>query len=152
MERKQIGISLDERISALYDLWYEQKERAISTYTDHLPPRVPLVDNPEFKSVKNAVIKEAMNIISSEKTMEKDKEDVSPDNAPAKVHPTSAGQSPIGNQNNRRLYAFEATTRLLKHISRTLENRINNDVDGKGVDRKLRRKISEKKEAQGLKQ
>lgn len=57
-------IASDERISALYDLWYEQRENVIRTYTDELPERVPLSQNKEFKSVKNAVIQETMNIVT----------------------------------------------------------------------------------------
>lgn len=57
-------VASDERISALYDLWYEQRESVIRTYTDELPKRVPLSQNKEFKSVKNAVIQEAMNIVT----------------------------------------------------------------------------------------
>lgn len=55
-------LSNDENISKLYDLWYEQRENVIRTYTDEMPDRIPLVDNKEFKPIKNAVIKEAMNI------------------------------------------------------------------------------------------
>ena len=50
------------RIAALYDLWYVQREDVIRTYTEELPERIPLVDNPEFKSIKNVVIQEALNI------------------------------------------------------------------------------------------
>lgn len=57
-------IASDERISALYDLWYEQRENVIRTYTDELPERVPLLQNKEFKSIKNAVIQEAINIVT----------------------------------------------------------------------------------------
>lgn len=55
-------LAADERIASLYDLWYEQREEVIRTYTDALPERIPLVDNPEFKSIKNVVIQEALNI------------------------------------------------------------------------------------------
>lgn len=55
-------LASDERIAALYDLWYEQREKVIRTYTEELPDRIPLVDNPEFKSIKNVVIQEALNI------------------------------------------------------------------------------------------
>ena len=58
-------IALDERISALYDLWYEQRESVIKTYTNELPKRVSLSQNKEFKSIKNAVIQEAMNIVTN---------------------------------------------------------------------------------------
>lgn len=55
-------LAADERISSLYDPWYEQREEVIRTYTEELPERIPLVDNPEFKSIKNMVIQEALNI------------------------------------------------------------------------------------------
>lgn len=133
-------IALDERISALYDLWYEQKEKVIRTYTDNLPRRVPLVDNTEFKSVKNAVIEEAMNIVSSVNIFEENE--------------NIGDKESYQVQGERNRYALEATTRLFHHISRIIENSINNDgtVKGSSVDRKLRRKINEKKQAQGLKQ
>ena len=56
-------LASDERISTLYDLWYEQRESLIKTYTDELPERVSLSQNKEFKSIKNAVTQEAMNIV-----------------------------------------------------------------------------------------
>ena len=56
------NLAADERISSLYNLWYEQREEVIRTYTEELPERIPLVDNPEFKSIKNLVIQEALNI------------------------------------------------------------------------------------------
>lgn len=55
-------LAADSRIAELYDLWYRQREEVIRTYTDELPQRVPLSQNKEFKSVRNAVIQEALNI------------------------------------------------------------------------------------------
>ncbi len=55
-------LAINENIAALYDLWCEQKEEILRTYSNELPERIPLVDNPEFKSIKNAIIQEAMNI------------------------------------------------------------------------------------------
>ena len=52
----------DENIRELYDLWYEQRENVLRTYTDHFPERVPLEQNREFKSIRNAVIQEALKI------------------------------------------------------------------------------------------
>ena len=63
-------LASDERIAALYDLWYEQREEVLKIYTQQLPKRVPLVDNPEFKSIKNAVIQEAMNILADRTPVE----------------------------------------------------------------------------------
>ena len=52
----------DENIRELYDLWYEQRENVLRTYTDHFPERVPLEQDREFKSIRNAVIQEALKI------------------------------------------------------------------------------------------
>lgn len=57
-------LASDERIQKLYDLWYEQREDVLRTYTDHFPEWVPLEQNKEFKSIRNAVIQEAMKIVS----------------------------------------------------------------------------------------
>ena len=55
-------LSSDERISSLYNMWYEQREEVIRTYTETMPERVPLSQNKEFRSIRNAVVQEAMNI------------------------------------------------------------------------------------------
>lgn len=52
----------DERIKTLYNLWYKQKEAVIQTYTQELPKRIPLAENKEFKSIKNMIIQEAMQL------------------------------------------------------------------------------------------
>ena len=68
-------LASDEKISALYDRWYEQRERVIKTYTDEMPERVPLSQNNEFKSIKNAIIEEAMNIAITKGVVEDDELD-----------------------------------------------------------------------------
>lgn len=59
-------LASDERIAKLYDLWCEQNEEVYCTYSESIPERIPLVENKEFKTIKNAVITEAMNIILDE--------------------------------------------------------------------------------------
>lgn len=76
-------LAADERIAALYDLWYEQREEVIRTYTDELPERVPLSQNTEFKSIKNAVMQEAMNIIADHTPIEDAEEQPAPDPEPS---------------------------------------------------------------------
>ena len=64
----------DERIAALYDLWYESRETAHKVYTESRPERLPLSQNKEFKSVKNMVIAEAMKLnLPTEEVEETDK-------------------------------------------------------------------------------
>lgn len=53
-------------LQKLYELWYEQRENVLKTYRDKMPERMPLSANEEFKSVRNAVIAEALNLSFSE--------------------------------------------------------------------------------------
>ena len=57
-------LAADERIQKLYNLWYEQREDVLRSYTDNFPERIPLEQNKEFKTIRNAVIQEAMKIVS----------------------------------------------------------------------------------------
>lgn len=68
----------DERIAALYDLWYIRKENIIRMRSKDLPERVALRDNIEFKPIKNAIIQEAMNIVLDRNTVEKSPEEDNP--------------------------------------------------------------------------
>ena len=52
----------NDRISVLYDLWYENRYAIIRTYTDEVPEKVPLSQNKEFKSIKNMIISAALDI------------------------------------------------------------------------------------------
>jgi len=62
-------LASDTRIAKLYDLWCEENEEVYKTYSENIPERIPLVDNKEFKSIKNAVIQEAMNILLDRQTV-----------------------------------------------------------------------------------
>lgn len=141
-------LAADDRIAALYDLWYEQKEEIIRTYTQELPQRVSLVDNPEFKSIRNAVIQEALNLIA-----ELDNPDAQYTEEELFVEGEENTQNAYLNS-NRNWSAGMGAVRLLHHISRVIWNRIEDEQKGKGatVDRKLRRRMEEKKQAHGMKQ
>ncbi len=52
----------NENIKSLYALWYEQKDKITSNYTNEKVKRIPLSDNKEFKSIRNMVIKEALKL------------------------------------------------------------------------------------------
>lgn len=56
----------DSDLQKLYELWYEQRENVLKTYRDKMPARLPLSANEEFKSVRNAVIAEVLNLSFSE--------------------------------------------------------------------------------------
>lgn len=64
------GIYIGRDISALYDLWYEQRDKITGTYQDTPEQRISLSQNKEFKAVKNAVIQESLNILYDRITFE----------------------------------------------------------------------------------
>lgn len=84
-------LAKDSRIAGLYDLWYEQREEIIRTYTDTIPERIPLSQNKEFKSVRNAVIREAMNLLHDRITFEDaldETDEPVPEISDAEIEPT----------------------------------------------------------------
>ena len=52
----------DSRIQELYSLWYEQKEDVPRTYTNKMPERIPLEQEKEFRTIRNAVVKAALQL------------------------------------------------------------------------------------------
>ena len=83
----------DENIRKLYDLWYEQREDVLRTYTDTIPERIPLEQNKEFKSIRNAVIQEALKITphfqqwaSAGERLRTEEERIFPENQPLRVN------------------------------------------------------------------
>lgn len=117
-------LAQDERIAKLYDLWYEQKFEVLRTYTDTMPPKIPLSENKEFKSIKNAVIQEAMKLIPL----------LNETQSPEQI----TGASMTGAIN------------LLYHLSRIFEDRIHS-TDMPMQATKENRAEEEKRAAHGLK-
>ena len=75
-------LAKDERIASLYSLWYEKREEVLRTYTVEMPARLPLSKNPEFKSIRNAVIQAAVGITADpilENENASDEEDLMPE-------------------------------------------------------------------------
>ena len=52
----------EEHIRELYGHWYDLREDVLITYTNTFPDRIPLEQNKEFKSVRNAVVQQALQI------------------------------------------------------------------------------------------
>lgn len=57
-----IELEKDPRIAAAYNLWYQEREEVLRTYKDDLPERIPLVQQKQFKRIKNIVIEEAVRL------------------------------------------------------------------------------------------
>ena len=52
----------DPQLSALYDAWYGYKCETVRTYTDTMPEKIPIEENEEFKSIRNAVVSAVRDI------------------------------------------------------------------------------------------
>ena len=123
-------IAKDERIAKLYELWYQQQEEIVKTYQDKKEKRVPLSSNEEFKSIRNAVVKEAVHLLTSEYAEKK-----------------QAWQS------QQKWMIKRSSIRLFHQLGKILQEQLEKGKTGRGqTESKLRRMIDEKKRAHGIRQ
>lgn len=168
-------LAKDENVRKLYDLWYGQREEVLSTYTDHFPERLPLEQNKEFKSIRNAVIHEAMKLqgwvrpapaqqtafeppvalVTEEeaKPEEEYREDEPPENPPEEPEMEEPPEPEHQAHTHIETVVIAASAgRLLQSLSRLISGKYQ-EQDKKlrqMVERKQRREIQEKKQAMGL--
>lgn len=167
-------LSQDENIGKLYNLWYEQREEILRTYTDHSPKRVPLEQNKEFKTIRNAVIQEAMklHIQISEKpicqnlTEESEAAIALPltsvwtamyreEDPPEETHlELITGSADSGEEiqiREKNLIVAASATRLLQSLARMFAEKTHTQNKQRPhVDRKHNRELLEKKQALGI--
>ena len=154
----------DSRIKKLYDLWYEQKENTIRTYMDEMPDRIPLVQNKDFKSIKNAVIKEALKLnITEDEAEESENTDEESVSNPFEYEENTSAESVFDSgrgvlyprysiKTNRNSVAVFSLY-LLRYLCNIIQSRLPFEEKQKAqrTDKKLQQKINDKKQAQGLK-
>ena len=147
----------DPRIAELYNLWYKQKESGIRFYQDEMPERVPLTDNPEFRTVKNMILQEAENLafadlpdrVVEEKHGGEETKQTGTGNYNSGKHEANYNKA---NYNTNHNHAVIATT--VARLFASLAQLLYEDSDRHPItriDRKQRRQIDEKKQAQGIK-
>lgn len=118
-------LAKDERIAQLYDLWYRDKQAARNVYDERPLQRVPLSENPDFKPVRNTVIRAAVEL--------------------------DVEQRQTQNQNYTPPL-LPMATRLLRQVGQIFRQQFQIDPPvARLVDAKLRRRIAEKKMAHGQK-
>ncbi len=156
-------LASDDRIKKLYDLWYEQKENTIRTYTDEIPERIPLAQNKEFKSIKNAIIKEALKLNLTEDEIEEsentDEESVS---SSFEYEENTSAESVFDSDRDVLYPHYSIKTNqngvavsslyLLRYLCNIIQNQLRFEEKQKSqrTDKKLQQKINDKKQAQGL--
>ena len=120
-------IATDNDIAELYDLWYKCKCEINRTYTDADPIKIPIEENKEFKSIRNAVVNIAVHY--GDKLDRAEVQNSSDDSAP-KPLPKFGGY----------------ITALFRHASSIIDNSAAmEDSKAPVVDSKLRREIEQKK-------
>ena len=62
------ALAQDERIAELYKEWNNINRQKLSIYHDKPDPDIPLEDNKEFKSIKNAIIKAVAEMDNNDQT------------------------------------------------------------------------------------
>ena len=147
-------IAKNDKISSLYNQWYEQRENIIRIYTDEMPERIPLSQNEEFKTVRNAVIFEAMNIANNSKKTFDNYDEANNEIEPSPSSSQKQNETKSTSGNHSTSVPAMAISRLLYQISRIIQEQIDDEKEGSGtdIDKKLWQKINEKKQAHGLKQ
>ena len=154
----------DGRIKKLYDLWYEQKENIIRTYTDEVPDRIPLAQNKEFKSIKNAIIKEALKLnVTEDEAEESENTDEESVSNPFEYEENTSAESVFDSgrgvlyprysiKTNRNSVAVSSLY-LLRYLCNMIQSRLHFEEKQKAqrTGKKLQQKINDKKHDQGLK-
>ncbi len=118
-------------IKELYDLWYEKQEELLRIYSESSLVRLPLSSNPEFKTIRNEVIKAAAEL---------------------GVLPHSMLHDNTLVVQNDPLAVSKSVTSLLNSVSRIFQDKFDDNPERvPKVDIKLRQKINEKDQAHGIK-
>jgi hypothetical protein len=114
----------NKNISELYSKWNEINKEKLSLYYDKKKPDIPLAENKEFRSIKNAVIKTAILLGNTNQTKNLNTTDI------------QISVSKIAN----------LLAKLISNSYNKKRAKLHSQVDGK-----LKSKIQEKKQAHGLK-
>ena len=133
----------------MYDLWYDQKESGIRFYEDEMPERIPLVDNPEFRTVKNMILQEAETLAFADLPIQMTQEKHGAEKA--KTGDYNHGKNAANHNANHNRYQIASTVaRLFASLAQLLYESPDRHKISK-IDRKLLRQIDEKRLAQGMK-
>ena len=136
-------------IASLYDEWYNARDEITSYYQTEKNRRVPLSANETFKSIRNDVIRCAYEILEYSAYEQWDEDIVNiprldlPDEVPAVTRRTVDR------------FVASQVAHLIAGLGQLIaeQTEVNDGTDAmrRKVDRKLRRKINEKKQSQGMK-
>lgn len=136
-------------VASCYEQWWELKDEIAGYYGRNIPPRQPLSQQKEFRSIKNFIIREAETIceltpLQTNADAEQDKPQDPLDETPATV------QQPQPEMSRTTLTA-DAVMQLLLHMSRMFRGNMPVIPPALRIDSKRRRRLQEKRMAMGHK-
>ena len=117
------AIAQDERIAKLYKEWNDINRKKLSIYHDKPDPDIPLEDNKEFRSIKNAIIKAVSQLDNIDQTQTA---------TPRVTEMVTLWTKLLGS--------------LINNSYQQKQSKLNNQIDSK-----LKSKIEQKKKALGIK-
>jgi hypothetical protein len=130
----------DERVAECYRLWCEARLDVLRTYTQNPPNLGPLSKQPDLKRIRNIVIELALDSSESrEKKAELPEQD---NNAPRMKNE----ELRVKNNGN---FSLNSATRLLRSLGNIFQDNPPIPKVGSATERKLLRKLRQKKLAQG---
>ena len=138
-------ISKDKKISQAYESWLGLKDDILSTYQNQERARRTLANEPEFRNIKNMVLKSALKLSEIDEVIKK---------ASEKENHEKVNAQESWEERTKKYYQMQAQKQfllLMKHISHMIEEDYDRKKQQIHVDKKLMRKIMEKKEAHGQK-
>lgn len=155
---KEIKAQVDEiveqlaqlpEVAACYEQWWKLKDEIAGYYGRNTPPHQPLVQQKEFRAIKNFIIREAETIceptpVQTSTDAEKNEQQNPLDEAPATV------QQPRPEMPRTALTA-NAVMQLFHHMSRMFRSNMPVIPPVLRIDSKRRRRLQEKRMAMGHK-
>ena len=160
-------LSTEPAIEELYKEWNKVNREKLSLYYENKDPTVPLVDNKEFRSIKNMIIKAVMEmppdveIIISEANRERNDDEpiqIRPrfyEEEPVLINPKTPNPPPIAIQHKKPIprNTMAVTKGIIGALARLIGDKcmVHRQALQGQIDHRLKQQINEKKLAMGLK-
>ena len=155
---KEIKAQVDEiverlaqlpEVAACYDQWWRLKDEIAGYYGRNTPPHLPLVQQKEFRAIKNFIIREAETIREPTPVQTNTDAEPSEPQKPLNETPTAVHQPQIAPLQNA--LTADAVMQLLLHMSRMFRGNMPVIPPALRIDSKRRRRLQEKRMAMGRK-
>lgn len=137
-------------VAACYDQWWRLKDEIAGYYGRNTPPHLPLVQQKEFRTIKNFIIREAETIREPTPVQMSTDTEQNESQKPLDETPTTVQQ--LRPEMPRTALTADAVMQLLHHMSRMFRGNMPVIPPALRIDSKRRRRLQEKRMAMGHKQ